>query len=35
MKICIIDPAAYIPSLKLLFSEAEYYSHDPDDFFTF
>lgn len=35
MKICIIDPAAHIPSLKLLFPEAEYYAHEPDEFFTF
>ena len=35
MKISIIDPAAHIPSLKLLFPEAEYYAHEPDEFFTF
>lgn len=35
MKIAIIDPAAHIPSLKILFPEAEYYAHEPDEFFTF
>jgi hypothetical protein len=35
MKICIIDPAAHIPTLKTLFPEAEYYAHEPDDFFTY
>jgi hypothetical protein len=35
MKICIIDPAAHIPSLKTLFPEAEYYAHSPDNFFTY
>jgi hypothetical protein len=35
MKICVIDPVAHIPSLKTLFPEAEYYAHEPDDFFKF
>jgi hypothetical protein len=35
MKLCIIDPAMQIPGLKLLFPEAEYYGHEPDDFFNF
>lgn len=35
MKLCIIDPAAHIPSLKTLFPEAEYYAHEPDDFFRY
>lgn len=35
MKLCIIDPVAHIPSLKTLFPEAEYYAHEPDDFFRF
>jgi hypothetical protein len=33
MKLCIIDPAAHVPTLKVLFPEAEYYAHEPDDFF--
>jgi hypothetical protein len=35
MRLCIIDPAAHIPSLKLLFPEAEYYAHEPDSFFRY
>ena len=35
MSICIIDPAAHMPGLKLLFPEAEYFSHEPDSFFTY
>ena len=35
MTICIIDPAAHIPSLKKLFPAAEYFAHEPDSFFTF
>lgn len=35
MKLCIIDPAVHIPSLKVLFPEAEYYAHEPDSFFTY
>jgi hypothetical protein len=35
MKLCIIDPAAHIPSLKTLFPEAEYYAHEPNSFFTY
>jgi hypothetical protein len=35
MKLCIIDPAGHIPTLKVLFPEAEYYAHSPDDFFTY
>ena len=35
MRLCIIDPAAHIPSLKILFPEAEYYAHEPDDFFRY
>ena len=35
MKLCIIDPAAKVPTLKTLFPEAEYYAHEPDDFFRF
>ncbi len=35
MKVCIVDPAAHIPGLKLLFPEAEYYAHEPDEFFTY
>jgi hypothetical protein len=35
MKLCIIDPAAHIPTLKVLFPEAEYYAHEPDSFFKY
>jgi hypothetical protein len=35
MKICVIDPASHIPSLKILFPEAEYFAHEPDSFFTY
>ena len=35
MSICILDPAAHFPSLKLLFPEAEYFAHEPDAFFTY
>lgn len=35
MKICIFDPAAHIPNLKVLFPEAEYFGHNPDDFFNY
>jgi hypothetical protein len=35
MRVCIIDPAAHIPSMKILFPEAEYYAHEPDDFFRY
>ena len=35
MVIGIIDPASHIPSLKQLFPEAEYFSHEPDSFFTY
>ena len=35
MRLCIVDPAAHIPSLKTLFPEAEYYAHEPDDFFRY
>lgn len=35
MKLCIIDPACHIPGLKLLFPEADYFSHEPDSFFNF
>jgi hypothetical protein len=35
MRVCIIDPVVHIPSLKILFPEAEYYAHEPDDFFKF
>jgi hypothetical protein len=35
MKIGIIDPAALIPSLKSLFSEADYYAHEPNSFFNY
>ena len=34
-RICIIDPASHIPSLKLLFPEAEYFSHQPDHLFHY
>lgn len=33
--ICIIDPASHIPTLKVLFPEAEYYSHQPDRLFHY
>jgi hypothetical protein len=33
--ICIIDPAGHIPTLKTLFPEADYFSHEPDTFFTY
>jgi hypothetical protein len=33
--ICIIDPAGHIPTLKTLFPEADYFSHEPDSFFTY
>ncbi len=35
MTVCIIDPAATIPSLKILFPESEYYAHEPDSFFNY
>lgn len=35
MKLCIVDPACHVPSLKVLFPEAEYYAHEPDDFFRY
>ncbi len=35
MMLCIIDPAGHIPSLKTLFPEADYFSHEPDDFFKY
>lgn len=35
MKLCIIDPAAHIPSLKILFPESEYFAHEPDGFFRY
>lgn len=35
MKLCIIDPAAHIPGLVNLFPEAEYYAHEPDEFFKY
>jgi len=34
MKICIIDPACHVPTLKTLF-DAEYFAHEPDNFFHF
>jgi hypothetical protein len=33
--ICIIDPASHIPGLKYLFPESDYFSHEPDNFFTY
>lgn len=33
--ICIIDPAAHFPSLKVLFPEAEYYAHEPSENFKY
>jgi len=35
MKLCILDPAHNIPGLKILFPEADYYSYNPDNFFTY
>jgi hypothetical protein len=35
MKLCILDPACHVPGLKLLFPEADYFSHEPDSFFNF
>ena len=35
MRICIVDPACHVPSLKTLFPEAEFFSHEPDEFFRF
>ncbi len=34
MKLCIIDPACHVPTLKTLF-DAEYFAHEPDNFFHF
>ncbi len=35
MKICVLDPAAHIPSLKILFPDAEYFAHEPDSSFRY
>jgi len=35
MKLCIIDPAAHVPTFKKLFPEASYYAHEPDNFFHY
>jgi len=35
MKLCIIDPACHIPTLKILFEESEYFAHEPDNFFSY
>lgn len=35
MKLCIIDPGCHVPTLKTLFPEAEYFAHEPDNFFKF
>lgn len=35
MSICILDPASHMPGLKYLLPEAEYFSHEPDAFFTY
>ena len=35
MNICILDPASQIPSLTLLFPNAEYYAHEQTDDFTY
>jgi hypothetical protein len=34
-KVCILDPACHIPSLKTLFPDAEYFAHEPDSFFRY
>jgi len=34
-RICILDPASHIPSLKTIFQEADYYAHEPDSRFHF
>jgi hypothetical protein len=35
MKLCIIDPACHIPTFKVLFPDAEIFSHEPDDKFYY
>ncbi len=34
-KLCILDPACHIPSLKTLFPESEFFSYEPDLYFKF
>jgi hypothetical protein len=34
-KICIIDPVNHMPGLKILFPEADYFSHEPNSNFHF
>jgi hypothetical protein len=35
MRLCIIDPAHNLPGLTRLFPEADYYAHEPDNFFNY